>query len=187
MWPLARCISSCIVRMPSSQLGVLQIKPRFISSSSPPFHPFPHRSNYPWESTQGVAPLLVPHFTTSAQVGHKEEPPYMAAQVLDQHMRQREAEKKGHTYHTMSQAPSKDPNAMKVDASCQKEECNRRTYMAFMKGECYRCGSTDHAKKDGQHNRDILYVATVRRWATVPLSASQNIWASRSRQKPLHR
>ena len=78
-----------------------------------------------------------------------------AAQVLDQRMRQREAEKKGRTYHTTPQAPSKDPNAMEVDASRQKEERNRRTYMAFMKGKCYGCGSPDHAKKDGQHNRDI--------------------------------
>ena len=69
--------------------------------------------------------------------------------------RQREAEKKGRTYHTTPQAPSKDPNAMEVDASRQKEERNRRTYMAFMKGKCYGCGSPDHAKKDGQHNRDI--------------------------------
>ena len=44
---------------------------------------------------------------------------------------------------------------MEVDASRQKEERNRRTYMAFMKGKCYGCGSPDHAKKDGQHNRDI--------------------------------
>ena len=78
-----------------------------------------------------------------------------AAQVLNQCMRQHEAEKKGHTYHTTSQAPSKNPNAMEVDASRQKEERNRCTYMAFMKGKCYGCGSTDHAKKDGQHNRDI--------------------------------
>ena len=78
-----------------------------------------------------------------------------ATQVLDQRMRQREAEKKGHTHHTTSQAPSKDPNAMEVDASRQKEEHNRRTYMAFMKGKCYGCGSTDHTKKDGKHKRDI--------------------------------
>ena len=70
-------------------------------------------------------------------------------------MRQRKAKKKGRTYHTTSQAPSKDPNAMEVNASRQKEERNRCTYMAFMKGKCYGCGSPDHAKKDGQHNRDI--------------------------------
>ena len=63
--------------------------------------------------------------------------------------------KKGRTYHTTSQAPSKDPNAMEVDASRQKEEHNRRTYMSFMKGKCYGCGSTDHAKKNGGHERDI--------------------------------
>ena len=102
----------------------------------------------------------------------------VAAQVLDQCMRQCKAEKKGRTYHTTSQPPSKDPNAMEVDASRQKEERNRRTYMAFMKGKCYECRSPDHAKKDRQHNRDILYVATVRRWATGPLSVFQNIWAS---------
>ena len=78
-----------------------------------------------------------------------------ATQILDQQMRQREAEKKGCTYHTTSQARSKDPNAMEVDASCQKEERNRRTYMAFMKGKCYGCGSTDHAKKNGKHERNI--------------------------------
>ena len=44
---------------------------------------------------------------------------------------------------------------MEVDASRQKEEHNRRTYMAFMKGKCYGCGSPDHAKKDGKHERDI--------------------------------
>ena len=55
-----------------------------------------------------------------------------AAQVLDQHMRQREAEKKGHTYHTTSQAPSKDLNAMKVDASRQKEKHNRRCQEAAL-------------------------------------------------------
>ena len=78
-----------------------------------------------------------------------------AAQILDQHMRRREAEKKGRTYHTTSQAPSKDPNTMEVDANCQKKERNRCTYMAFMKGKCYGCGSTDHAKKDGKHKQDI--------------------------------
>ena len=78
-----------------------------------------------------------------------------AAQVLDQRMRQREAEKKGRTHHTTSQAPSKDPNAMEVDASRQKEERNRRTYQSFMRGKCYGCGSPDHTKKDGKHERDI--------------------------------
>ena len=43
-----------------------------------------------------------------------------AAQILDQHMRQREAEKKGRTYHMTSKAPSKDLNAMEV--GCQLPE-----------------------------------------------------------------
>ena len=108
-----------------------------------------------------------------------------AAQDLDQCMRQREAEKKGCTYHTTSQAPSKDPNAMEVDASRQKEERNRRTYMAFMKGKCYGCGSPTTRRRTDNTRR--TYVATVRRWATGPLSVFQNTWANRSQQKPLHR
>src|ERR1700761_9557456 len=77
------------------------------------------------------------------------------AQILNQCMRQREAEKKGHK--TTQQAPSKDPNAMEVDASrqSQKEECNRRTYIAWMRGKCYGCSSTEHSKKDGKHDNDI--------------------------------
>ena len=35
------------------------------------------RSNHPWKVIQGVAPLLVPHCTTLAQVRQKEEPPYI--------------------------------------------------------------------------------------------------------------
>ena len=59
---------------------------------------------------------------------------------------------------TTLQAPSKDPNAMEVDASCQsgqKETCNRRTFVTFMKGKCYSCGSTDHTKANGKHKRDV--------------------------------
>ena len=78
-----------------------------------------------------------------------------AAQILDQRMRQHEAEKKGHKYTTTSQASSKDSNTMEVDASHQKEERNRCTYVAFMRGKCYGCGSTDHTKKAGKHKQDI--------------------------------
>ena len=78
-----------------------------------------------------------------------------ATQVLDQRMRQCKAEKKGHKYAMTPQAPSKDPNAMEVDASPQKEEHNQCTYVAFMRGKCYGCGSTDHSKKDGKHEQDI--------------------------------
>ena len=81
----------------------------------------------------------------------------LAAQILNQCMRQREAEKKGCTHHTTQQAPSKNPNAMEVDASHQnlKEERNRHTYIQFMRGKCYDCESPDHTKKDGKHKKDI--------------------------------
>src|ERR1700761_4008957 len=79
-----------------------------------------------------------------------------AAQILNQRMRQCKAKKKGRTHHTM-QTSTRDPNAMEVDASRQgqKEERNRRTYIAWMRGKCYGCGSTEHSKKDRKHDNDI--------------------------------
>ena len=55
---------------------------------------------------------------------------------------------------------SKASDAMEVDASRQqqqggKEVRNQRTYTAFMRGKCFGCGSPDHTKKDGSHDRDI--------------------------------
>ena len=47
---------------------------------------------------------------------------------------------------------------MDVDASRQsdsKEVRNRKTYASFMRGKCFGCGSPDHTKKDGGHERDI--------------------------------
>ena len=47
---------------------------------------------------------------------------------------------------------------MDVDASRQsdsKEVRNRKTYTSFMRGKCFGCGSPDHTKKDGGHERDI--------------------------------
>ena len=42
---------------------------------------------------------------------------HMAAQALDQHIQQRESDKKGHTLTRKTlQAPFKDPNAMEVHA-----------------------------------------------------------------------
>ena len=36
-----------------------------------------------------------------------------------------------------------------------KEVRNRKTYASFMRGKCFRCGSPDHTKKEGGHERDI--------------------------------
>ena len=47
---------------------------------------------------------------------------------------------------------------MDVDASRQtdgKETRNRKTYVSFMRGKCFGCGSPDHTKKEGGHERDI--------------------------------
>ncbi|EJF60226.1 hypothetical protein DICSQDRAFT_63244 [Dichomitus squalens LYAD-421 SS1] len=46
--------------------------------------------------------------------------------------------------------PTRDPNAMDIDATHTREEFNR-----LMRGKCYGCGSTAHVKKDGGHDRDV--------------------------------
>ena len=78
-----------------------------------------------------------------------------AAQVLDQQMCQQMAEKAGKSLHPTNNTTSKNSDAMEVDATCQqqsgKEVQNWKTYLAFMKGKCYGCGSTDHTKANGNH------------------------------------
>ena len=52
--------------------------------------------------------------------------------------------------------PSKDPNAMEIDAT--RTGPNGRTTTDFLKamnGRCFGCGSTSHQKKDGKHDRDV--------------------------------
>ena len=47
---------------------------------------------------------------------------------------------------------------MDVDTSRQsdsKEVRNRKTYTSFMRGKCFGCGSPDHTKKEGGHERNI--------------------------------
>src|ERR1700761_9748506 len=84
-----------------------------------------------------------------------------AAQILDQRMRQQQAEKSGKPMHNTPHTTSKSPDAMEVDASRQqkqqqgKEKRTRYTYLSWMRGKCFGCGSTDHAKKDGKHEHDV--------------------------------
>jgi hypothetical protein len=47
-------------------------------------------------------------------------------------------------------SPSSEPTAMDVDATRTREEFQRR-----MRGKCYGCGSGTHARKDGNHDRDL--------------------------------
>src|ERR1700744_6506260 len=80
------------------------------------------------------------------------------ALVLDQRIRQREAEKKGQTFSNTSQGTSsRNPDAMEVDASRQNsnEKKTHKSYLANMKGRCFGCGSKEHNKKDGNHKRDV--------------------------------
>jgi hypothetical protein len=85
------------------------------------------------------------------------------AQDIDQRLHQQEAEKKGHTSTPTQQSsagPSKHPDAMDVDASRQeasnkKEKHMCGSYIKWMQGKCYGCGSKEHNKKDGNHERDV--------------------------------
>ena len=85
------------------------------------------------------------------------------ASKLDKRMRQREAEKRGSSSQsTNTNNPQKDPNAMNIDTSRQNqqsptgnEQHNRQTYLKWLTGKCFGCGSKDHSKKNGDHIRDI--------------------------------
>ena len=83
------------------------------------------------------------------------------ALVLDQHICQREAEKKGQTFSNMSQrTSSRNPDAMEVDASRQgntNEKKTHKSYLATMKGRCFGCRLKEHDKKDGNHERDVCH------------------------------
>ena len=79
--------------------------------------------------------------------------------ILDQRIRKRDAEKKGQTFSYNTTTTTQDPNAMEVDASrpgnSPQEKHTRNFYLQFMKGKCFGCGSTQHTKKDGNHEHDI--------------------------------
>jgi hypothetical protein len=47
-------------------------------------------------------------------------------------------------------SPTTEPVAMDLDATRTREEFLRR-----MRGRCFGCGSTAHARKDGNHDRDL--------------------------------
>jgi hypothetical protein len=88
---------------------------------------------------------------------------HKAVQDIDQCLHQREAKKKGHTFTPTQQSsagPSKHPDTMDVDTSRQeasnkKEKRTRGSYIKWMQGKCYGCGSKEHSKKDGNHEQDI--------------------------------
>jgi hypothetical protein len=51
---------------------------------------------------------------------------------------------------TFTTVPSSDPNIMDVDATRTREE-----YLKRMRGRCFGCGSPNHNKRDGNHERDL--------------------------------
>ena len=65
----------------------------------------------------------------------------------------------GKSLHPTNNTMSKNSDAMEVDTTRQqqpgKEVQNQKTYLAFMKGKCYGCGSTDHTKANRNHEQDV--------------------------------
>ena len=89
-----------------------------------------------------------------------------AAQVLDIHLRQHQAEKKGQTFHqTSSQSCGTESVPMDIDASHQQQggrqgqstqrKPNCSDFLKKMKGKCFGCGSSDHTKEQGNHRSNI--------------------------------
>ena len=81
------------------------------------------------------------------------------ATTIDQHLRERQEERRGHRVEAHSSsapaAPSIDPNAMQVDALRPGSTRTRFDFRKEMRGRCYSCGSKDHVKTEGHHDRDL--------------------------------
>jgi len=79
-----------------------------------------------------------------------------SANKVDMRIRARQAEKRGGSSHPHQPTPV-DPNAMQVDATKQQQggKKDKAEYMKFMHGKCFGCGSKEHTKKQGNHERDV--------------------------------
>ena len=51
--------------------------------------------------------------------------------------------------------PTRDPNAMDIDATNTGPRRTDDEYRQMMRGRCYGCGSRNHRKADGHHERDV--------------------------------
>ena len=51
--------------------------------------------------------------------------------------------------------PTRDPNAMDIDATSTGPRRTDEEYRQMMRGRCYGCGSRNHRKADGHHERDV--------------------------------
>lgn len=51
--------------------------------------------------------------------------------------------------------PFKDPNAMDIDATRGPNGKSKFDFLSAMKGRCFGCGSSQHNKRDGGHERDL--------------------------------
>ena len=89
-----------------------------------------------------------------------------ASQALDIRLRQRQAEKKGQTFHqASSQSRGTESVPMDIDTSRQQQggrqgqsaqkRPSRSDFLKKMKGKCFGCGSSDYTKEQGNHGSDI--------------------------------
>ena len=51
--------------------------------------------------------------------------------------------------------PTRDPNAMDIDATSTGPCRTDDEYCQMMRGRCYGCRSRNHRKADGHHERDV--------------------------------
>ena len=81
-----------------------------------------------------------------------------AATVIDRRLRERQEEKRGHRTETSSAPPPPKPadsDAMQIDAIRPGSKRSRWDFRTEMRGRCYGCGSKEHVKSDGHHERDL--------------------------------
>jgi hypothetical protein len=81
-----------------------------------------------------------------------------ASSKVNRRVQQRDSEKRGKS---SQQHTARDPDMMQVDASAQKPQQSgaakktKDDFTKFMQGKCFRCGSKDHSKKNGNHEHDV--------------------------------
>jgi hypothetical protein len=91
-----------------------------------------------------------------------------AAQVLDIHLHQHQAEKKGQTFYQTTQQTRGTKNVpMDINAICQggrqqgkghqDSKPSYSTFLQNMKGKCFSCRSKDHSKADGNHDHKVCH------------------------------
>ena len=90
-------------------------------------------------------------------------------------------------------APSRDPNAMDIDATQFQPRKTDEDFRRMIRGRCYGCGSKNHRRSEGHHERDVcrycgkvghMEVVCRQKFFGVPRKQGQQISASNSFMEP---